>query len=79
MPVAFWTAFATAAPTPQSPGPKPAPLVPMLDAAELERIVRAQSADIIQDVVWKVIPDLAAQIIERELNKLLREREATLR
>ena len=71
---------APSAPRPSPAAPPPPQFTPpSLDAAELERIIRAQSADIIQDVVWKVIPDLAAQIIERELNKLLRERETNLR
>lgn len=46
-----------------------------LSAAQLEKIIREQSAEVIESVVWKVVPDLAAQIIERELNKLLKERE----
>lgn len=50
--------------------------IPAMNEAQLEKIIRAQSAEIIESVVWKVIPDLAAQIIERELNKLLKEKEA---
>lgn len=46
-----------------------------LSAEQLEKIIREQSAEVIESVVWKVVPDLAAQIIERELNKLLKERE----
>jgi CheY-like chemotaxis protein len=46
-----------------------------LSPEQLEKIIREQSADVIESVVWKVVPDLAAQIIERELNKLLKERE----
>ncbi len=47
-----------------------------LTEAQLEKIIRSQSAEIIESVVWKVIPDLASQIIERELQKLLKEKEA---
>lgn len=47
-----------------------------LSAEQLERIIREQSADVIESVVWKVIPELAKQIIERELSKLLSERDA---
>src|SRR5665213_2115053 len=47
-----------------------------LSAEQLEKIIREQSADVIEAVVWKVIPELAAQIIERELNKLLKERDS---
>lgn len=53
-----------------------APQVPSLSAEQLEKIIREQSAEVIESVVWKVVPDLAAQIIERELNKLLKERES---
>ena len=65
-----------AAAAPVAPAPAP---VPQLSVAELERIVRAQSAEIIEGAVWKIVPELAAQIIERELNKLLRERESNPR
>ena len=54
----------------------PVPAVPALTAEQLEKIIREQSAEVIEAVVWKVIPELAAQIIERELNKLLKERDS---
>jgi CheY-like chemotaxis protein len=58
------------------PGPAAAAgTAPALSAEQLEKIIREQSAEVIESVVWKVVPDLAAQIIERELNKLLKERE----
>jgi len=47
-----------------------------LSAEQLEKIIREQSADVIESVVWKVVPELAKQIIERELNKLLKERDS---
>jgi CheY-like chemotaxis protein len=47
-----------------------------LSAEQLEKVIREQSAEIIESVVWKVVPDLAAQIIERELKRLLKERDA---
>jgi len=47
-----------------------------LTAEQLEKIIREQSKDVIESVVWKVIPELATQIIERELNKLLKERDS---
>lgn len=50
--------------------------IPQLSPEQLEKIIREQSVELIESVVWKVVPDLAAQIIERELNKLLKEREA---
>ncbi|MGZ3723975.1 MAG: response regulator [Bdellovibrionales bacterium] len=53
-----------------------APIQGALSAEQLEKIIRQQSAEVIESVVWKVIPELAAQIIERELNKLLKERDS---
>lgn len=53
----------------------PPPPIQQLSPQQLENIIRAQSAEVIESVVWKVVPELAAQIIERELNKLLRERD----
>ncbi len=49
-----------------------------LTEAQLEKIIREQSAEMIESVVWKVVPELAAQIIERELQKLLKERDSHL-
>ncbi|MCB0411174.1 MAG: hypothetical protein KDD22_01525, partial [Bdellovibrionales bacterium] len=46
-----------------------------LSEAQLEALIRSQSKEIIESVVWKVVPDLAAQIIERELKRLLDERD----
>lgn len=53
----------------------PAP-IQALDPEQLEKIIRSQSAEVIESVVWKVVPELAKQIIERELNKLLQERDS---
>jgi two-component system cell cycle response regulator len=62
-------------PTPAAAGAS----VPSLSEAQLEKIIRAQSAEVIESIVWKVVPDLATQIIERELNRLLKERDALMR
>jgi two-component system, cell cycle response regulator len=66
-------------PTPTETKPAiSAPAAGGLSEAQLEKIIRAQSADIIESVVWKVVPELAKQIIERELNRLLKERDSHL-
>ncbi len=54
------------------------PQIPALSEAELERIVRAQAKETIENIVWKVLPELAQQIIEREIQKLLKERDGSL-
>lgn len=46
-----------------------------LSEPEIEAMVRKQAAEIIESVVWKVLPEIATEIIERELKKLLRERD----
>lgn len=61
------------APTVRSAG---ATVSSQLSEEQLEKIIREQSREVIESVVWKVVPDLAAQIIERELTRLLKEREA---
>ena len=45
-----------------------------LSEEQLEKIIREQSQSVIEAVVWKVVPDLAARIIERELQRLLDEK-----
>lgn len=68
---------AFAGPSPAGdPMPAPAAAVPQLTEEQLEQIIRGQSAAIIESVAWKVIPEIATQIIERELSRLLKERDA---
>jgi len=47
-----------------------------LSAEQLEKIIRQQSTEVIESVVWKVVPELARQIIERELDRLLKEKDS---
>ncbi len=51
------------------------PNIPKMNEDQIEAIIRAQSAEIIESVVWKIVPEIATQIIERELSRLLRERD----
>jgi two-component system cell cycle response regulator len=48
--------------------------IPQLNEKQLEAIIRAQSKEVIEKVVWQVVPEIATQIIEREIKKLLKER-----
>jgi CheY-like chemotaxis protein len=52
--------------------PSVTPSANALSSEQLEEIVRRQSQEVIESVVWKVVPELAKQIIERELNRLLK-------
>lgn len=44
-----------------------------LSADELERIIRAQSKEIIESVVARIVPDMASEMIRKELERLLKE------
>jgi two-component system cell cycle response regulator len=68
-------------PQSSAPPPRAAGLPPQLQRAnelnlteeQIEKIIRERAEKIIESVVWKVVPDLAAQIVERELKKLMRD------
>ena len=58
--------------SPESQG-EGSPALSNLDEAQLEAFLRAQSREVIEAVVLKLVPDLATQIIEREIKRLLEE------
>lgn len=43
---------------------------------QIEAIVREQAKEIIEKVVWQVVPEIATRIIERELERLMKERNS---
>lgn len=47
--------------------------VPQMDADQLEKVIRAQSRDVIEAVVQRVVPEIAREMIKKELDRLLRE------
>lgn len=47
--------------------------LPQLSEERLTDLIRAQSKEIVERVVWQVVPEIATQIIERELKRLLAE------
>lgn len=49
---------------------------PMIHERQLEAIIRAQAKEMLEKVIWEVVPEIATQVIERELKKLLQENEA---
>lgn len=57
---------------PVSVQPEP---TPQLSDKQLEAIIRAQSKEMIEKVIWQVVPEIASQIIEREIQRLLKERQ----
>jgi two-component system, cell cycle response regulator len=58
----------------KSPTRTAPPSIPQFDEKQLETIIRAQSQEVIEKVVWQVVPEIATRIIERELERLLKER-----
>ncbi len=50
--------------------------VPQLSKEELKRLILAQSKDIIESVVWDVVPELARELIQKEITKLMSKAEA---
>lgn len=57
-----------------APDVKPVESSTQMSAQELETIIRAQSTEVIEKVVWQIVPEIATRIIERELQRLLKER-----
>jgi two-component system cell cycle response regulator len=57
-----------------SPRIKPQETAQALSPAQIESILRSQSTEIIEKIVWQVVPEIATRIIERELEKILKER-----
>lgn len=47
--------------------------IPRLSVDRLEEIVRAQSREIIEDLVRRIVPDIATAMIKEELDRLLEE------
>lgn len=47
--------------------------LPQLSEERLSELIRIQSREIVEKVVWQVVPELATQIIEREIKRLLEE------
>ncbi len=53
--------------------PVPPAKSPDLDENQLERIIRAQSREIIERLVRRIVPEIATQMIREELERLLEE------
>ena len=46
-----------------------------LNHKQVEAIVRAEAREILEKVIWEVVPEIATQVIEREIQKLLKEQD----
>lgn len=50
-----------------------------LSQERLEEIVREECKKMLESVIWKVVPDLAKSLIEKELNNLLSDNDSSAR
>jgi CheY-like chemotaxis protein len=55
--------------------PKVKPVPHGVDPARLEQIVQAQVREVIKEIAWQVIPDLAERIIREEIRQLMLDAE----
>lgn len=51
------------------------PVAGAVSAQQIEEYIKAQCQSTIEDIVWKVVPELAKQVLEKEIQKLIREKE----
>ncbi|MGE3973779.1 MAG: PleD family two-component system response regulator [Bdellovibrionales bacterium] len=47
--------------------------MPQLSEEQIELIIRSQSKEIIEKIVWKLVPDIAQQLIKKEISRLMDE------
>lgn len=60
-------------PAPDKVTPPKAQTPPQLSELELETLLQNQSREIIEKIVWKLVPDMAERIIREEIKRLLDE------
>ncbi len=61
-------------PSPQmavEPAPPKSPEPPTLTQEQVEHIIRQEARSLIEEAVWKVVPEIATQMIEREIKRLI--------
>lgn len=48
------------------------------DSEMIERVIRAEAREVIENICWKVIPEMAERIVREEINKILRDVEKSV-
>lgn len=51
------------------------PLAAAIDPLRLEELLREQVREVLQDMAWKLLPDIAERVVREEIGKLLKEAE----
>ena len=59
--------------SPPDESTKGSPTSKSLSEEELKKIIGEQSREVIEKIVWQLVPDMASNIIREELNRLLNE------
>ena len=52
-----------------------APPNPMISASQIEKVIREQTKETLEQLILKVLPEIAEQVIKRELERLIAERK----
>lgn len=80
----FWTSMGdeVAPPPPPRSSISPAdetvaahPMIPNLDFERAEQIIRQQAREVLENIAWKILPDIAERVVREELQKLLKDSE----
>lgn len=67
-------------PSPQkTPVPMSAPTQAMPSAQDIEKIVRSEVREVIEKIAWQIIPELASELIRKELDRLLRDGDVNIK
>ncbi len=64
-------------PKPNAKPNTPSPTPTALDIALTEKIIRDEAQKMLENMLWKILPDIAERIVREEINKLLKDQEKT--
>ena len=65
-------------PKPQSQHREPIFAEPKISEADLETIVRRQTKEMLESIIWKLVPDMAERIIKEEVQRLLSDKDGQI-
>ncbi len=62
----------------EQPAPQKIFAEPQLTEADLEPIIRKQAKEMIDSIIWKIVPDMAERIIKEEIQRLIHEKDSPI-
>lgn len=86
----FLKEIATPPPKAKTAPPEPAPIQekveksekifaePKISETQLEIIIRKQAKEMLESVIWKVVPDMAERIIKEEITRLMQDKDGQI-